>query len=186
MPIPDQITAGDSISWTDGAARDNLGNAVASPSWSLTYIIRGSTALTLTAVPDGGGWKTTISAAQSATLTPGVHYWQATATNGSERVTIGAGQIKINENLAYSGSAAAFDGRTQAQADLDAVRAEMRARISGGSVQEYTIGNRSLKKMPMADLIAMEGKLKIDVAREARANRLAKGLNSGRAVYVRF
>jgi hypothetical protein len=53
-------------------------------------------------------------------------------------------------------------------------------------VAEYTIGNRSLKSMPMTDLIALENKLKADVAKEARAERIAKGLNSGRAVYVRF
>jgi hypothetical protein len=40
--------------------------------------------------------------------------------------------------------------------------------------------------MAMADLIALETKLKADVAREARADRLAKGMNSGRSVFVRF
>ena len=62
----------------------------------------------------------------------------------------------------------------------------MRARISGGSVQEYSIGNRSLKKMPMPDLIALETKLKADVVLENRRKRLAEGQDSGRTTYIRF
>jgi hypothetical protein len=103
---------------------------------------------------------------------------------GSERFTISTGSMEVQANVAVT--TGAFDGRTQFEKDLDAIRAEMRARIEGGSVQEYSIGNRSLKKMPMADLIALETKLKSDVARETRRKRIAQGLDSGRAVYVRF
>lgn len=186
MNIPIKFTAGDSISWVDEPGLDSLGNEITSAAWTLTYILRGSTALTLTAVANGSGWKTTISKTQSATLAPGVHHWQAVATKNDERVTLGSGSVTVLTDLAYTGTATAFDGRTQAEADLDAVRAAMRAIVSGGAVAEYSIGNRSLKKLAMADLIALETKLKADVASEKRRQRLAQGLDSGRAVYVRF
>ena len=183
MNIPGLIYAGDTVTWTEQATAEH-----ASGSWTRTVALRHATdadALNVTGVANAaGGWDFTITAPQSKTLGVGTIYWHDVVTSGALRTTIGTGTLVVKANIAGTGTT--FDGRSQAQIDLDAVRAEMRARITGGSVQEYSIGNRSLKKMPMADLIAMETKLKADVAREARADRLAKGMNSGRAVYVRF
>lgn len=181
MSIPAQLTAGDSASWVDAPDRD-----ITSAEWTLTYTLRGPTGLTLTAVADGSGWKTSITAAQSAQLVPGSYMWQASASKGLDRITLKNGSITVLADLAFTGTAAAYDGRSQAEIDLAAVRAEMRARITGGSVQEYTIGNRSLKKIPMPDLIALESKLKTDVALERRQQRVAAGQDSGRATFVRF
>lgn len=184
MNVPAIIYAGDTVKWNEPATPDYSSTA----GWVSTFALRHSTgndALNITGVADGaGGWNFTITAAQTAALHVNGHWWQIAVTKDGERYTLGTGSLETKANIPASGHT--YDGRTQAQIDLDAVRAEMRARITGGSVQEYSIGNRSLKKMPMADLIAMETKLKADVAREARADRLAKGMNSGRAVYVRF
>lgn len=186
MNIPQQITSGDSVTWSDSAALDAAGNTISSPEWSLVYTLRGPTALTLNATASGGGWTTTMTTAQSATLSPGTYYWQASASRGADRVTLASGSVSIVANLAYTVNPAIFDGRTQAQKDLEAVRAAMRAVISGGATQEYSIGNRSLKKMPMSDLIALESKLKADVVLEQRRKRIAEGLDSGRSTYIRF
>lgn len=180
MNIPQQITAGDSASWTDVATD------ASSPTWALTYTLRGPTGLTLTGVSEGGGWRTSITAAQSGALIAGTYYWQASISSGADRRTLGNGTVQVLPNLAFTGDASAYDGRSQAEQDLAAVQATMRAVITGGAVQEYSIGARSLKKMAMADLIALESKLKADVTREKRRARLAAGLDSGRAVFVRF
>ncbi len=184
MNVPAIIYAGDTVKWNEPATPNYSSTA----GWVASFAMRHSTgndALNITGVADrAGGWNFTITAAQTAALHVNGHWWQIAVTKDGERYTLGTGSLETKANIPASGNT--YDGRTQAQIDLDAVRAEMRARITGGSVQEYSIGNRSLKKMPMADLIAMETKLKADVAREARADRLAKGMNSGRAVYVRF
>lgn len=184
MNVPAIIYAGDTVKWNEPATADYSSAA----GWTATFALRhgtGNDALNITGVADGvGGWNFTITAAQSAGLHVNGHYWQIAVTKDGERYTLGTGKLETKANIPASGNT--YDGRTQSQIDLEAVRAEMRARITGGSVQEYTIGNRSLKKIPMADLIALETKLKADVAREARADRMAKGMNSGRAVYVRF
>jgi hypothetical protein len=184
MNVPAIIYAGDTVKWNEPATADYSSAA----GWTATFALRhatGNDALNITGVADGvGGWNFTITAAQSAGLHVNGHYWQIAVTKDGERYTLGTGTLETKANIPASGNT--YDGRSQAQIDLEAVRAEMRARITGGSVQEYTIGNRSLKKIPMADLIALETKLKADVARDARADRLAKGMNSGRAVYVRF
>ncbi len=184
MNVPAIIYAGDTVKWNEPATADYSSAA----GWTATFALRhatGNDALNITGVADGvGGWNFTITAVQSAGLHVNGHYWQIAVTKDGERYTLGTGTLETKANIPASGNT--YDGRSQAQIDLEAVRAEMRARITGGSVQEYTIGNRSLKKIPMADLIALETKLKADVARDARADRMAKGMNSGRAVYVRF
>ena len=183
MNVPALIFAGDTVKWNEPATPDYN-----SASWTRTVSIRHRTdadALNIVGTAAaGGGWDFTITATQSATLGTGTVWFQDYVTAGSERFTVGTGSMEVQANVAVT--TGAFDGRTQFEKDLDAIRAEMRARIEGGSVQEYSIGNRSLKKMPMADLIALETKLKADVSREVRRKRMAQGLDSGRAVYVRF
>lgn len=184
MNVPQLIYAGDTVKWNEPATPEYS----SATGWAATFSLRhatGNDALNITGTSDvAGGWNFLITATQTAALHVNGHYWQMVVTKGSERYTIGTGKLETQANIPATN--ATFDGRTQFEIDLDAIRAEMRARIAGGSVQEYSIGNRSLKKMPMADLIALETKLKADVAREVRRKRMAQGLDSGRAVYVRF
>jgi hypothetical protein len=138
--------------------------------------------------PFDSGWEFTISAGTSAAFDAGVWYFQAVATalSGGEKTTLGSGQIEVLPSLGYAGAPGAFDGRSQAQKDLDAVQAAIRSLMSGGAVQEYRIGTRSLKRYELADLLALESKLKADVARENKAAMIANGLGNPHNLYVRF
>lgn len=189
MNIPAQIRTGDTVTWRDEAASDNLGNAVTSATWTLTYYLRtntGNEGATVVGTAYGQGWQLTIPAATSAGFDAGQWYWQALATSGSDKLTIGSGQLQVLASLSYAGTPGAFDGRTQAQKDLEAVQAAMRAIVSGGAVAEYSIGTRRLKKMEMADLIQLESKLKAEVKREQAATMVANGLGSPHNLFVRF
>jgi hypothetical protein len=189
MSIPTVIRAGDTVVWTDRSGRDNLGNPVTSADYSLTYYLRTnatSEGATVVGTPENDGWRLTIPAATSANFDAGVWFFQAVAAGNGQTLTLGAGQFTVEASLAYSGQPGAYDGRSQAQKDLDAVQAAMRAMISGGAVQRYTIGNRELWKMTVADLMALESKLKADVAREKKAELIANGLGNPHAVFVRF
>lgn len=191
MNFPARITEGDTVKWRTNASADQLGNPITSSGgWTLTYYFRfnrnnhGATAV---GAAYGTGWEFSLS----ATTTEGFHaddtgYWQAVATKASEAVTIGSGQFEIDANLAYVGTPAALDNRSQAQKDLDAVQAAIRTMISGGAVAEYTIGNRRLKKMELADLLTLEGKLKAEVKREQAAALAANGLGNPHNLFVRF
>ena len=190
MKIPSRIRAGDTIKWRDDPTTDVFGNVLDSSAWSLTYYIRfdrnnhGATAV---GTAYGQGWQFTLTAATTGGFHPDdIGYWQAVATKTGETVTLGAGQFQVDANLAYTGTPAAVDNRTQARKDLDAVQAAIRSMVSGGAVAEYTIGNRRLKKMELADLLALESKLKADVVREERAAMIANGMGDPRKVYVRF
>lgn len=184
MKIPSELTSGDSKTWLDYATTDNLGNAIDSSLWTLYYKIAGPKTLLLTATALGTGWTTSITAAQSITLPAGDYFWQAYVTKGSERVTLSSGPIKILQDI---GTAAdGYDGRTQIKRDLDAVKAAMRAIIAGGAVEEYTIGNRSLRKMRMSELIILEAKLLTELSNEEKAGKIADGKGNPDTLFVRF
>jgi len=189
VKIPAQIRAGDTVKWRDDAGVDNLGNEISSSSWTLTYYLRTNTAsegATVVGTAYGTGWELTIAAATSAGFDAGQWYWQAIATSGSDKVTLGAGQLQVLAALSYSGTPGAVDGRTQLEQDLAAVQSAIRTLISGGAVQQYSIGNRSLSRYSLSDLMALESKLKAEVKREQMAQLMANGLGNPHNLFVRF
>jgi hypothetical protein len=187
--IPSEIRAGDTIQWRDVEGVDNLGNTVSSAAYTLTYYLRfnaASEGATVVGTAYGTGWEFSIAAATSAGFDAGTWYWQAVATKTGSTITLGSGQLTVLAALSYSGTPAALDGRSQAQKDLDAVQAAIRAIVAGGVAKEYTIGNRSLKKYDLTDLLALETKLKADVNREQKAQLIANGLGNPFNLFVRF
>lgn len=189
MNIPTTIRAGDTVKWRDDSTVDVFGNAITSSAWTLRYYLRTNTAsegATITGSAYGSGWEFTIAAGTSTNFDAGKWYWTAVATKDSEVITLGNGGLTVNAALTYAGTPAAYDGRTQAQKDLDAVQAAIRAILSGGVVQEYRIGTRNLKKYDLSDLLQLEGKLKADVKREEQAELIANGLGNPRNMFVRF
>jgi len=187
--IPSTIRAGDTVKWRDDASTDVFGNEVTSSDWTLKYYLRTNTAsegATITGSAYGTGWEFTIAASTSADFDAGNWYWTAVATKDSEVITLGNGSLTVEAALTYSGTPGAYDGRTQAQKDLDAVQAAIRAIVDGGVVQEYRIGTRNLKKYDLPDLIQLEGKLKAEVKREQQAELIANGLGNPRNMFVRF
>lgn len=189
MQIPSTIRAGDTVQWRDISGADNLGNAIDSGAWSLSYYLRTNTAsegATVVGTAYGTGWEFTIAAGTSSGFDAGQWFWQAVATKTGSTVTMGSGQLTVLRSLSYSGTPGAVDGRSQAQRDLDAVQAAIRAIVAGGVAKEYTIGNRNLKKYDMADLLQLEAKLKAEVKREQMADLIANGLGNPHNLFVRF
>ena len=192
MSIPPSITSGVDAVWTDAETTDVFGDSVTSSSHSLVYYFRLNTAgesVVVTGTAYNSGWKITIPAATTEEMDPSTDwYFQAvlTKTSDSTKQEYSRGQIEVKPSLVFSGTAAAFDGRTQAKIDLDAVTAAIRALISGGAVQEYKIGNRNLKRYELPDLLQLEGKLKAEVMREKQADLIANGLGNPRNMFVRF
>jgi hypothetical protein len=187
--IPSKIRSGDTIQWRDDAGVDNIGNTISSATWTLTYYLRTNTASEGAIVVGnayGTGWDFTIAANISSGFDAGKWYWQAIATFSNEKVTLGAGQLEVLAALSYAGAPSAFDGRTQAQIDLDAVQAQIRALISGGAVQQYSIAGRSLNRYSISDLMLLESKLKAEVKREQKAQLIANGLGNPFNLFVRF
>lgn len=189
MTIPAAIRAGDTVAWTLAATTDALGNSISSASWTLTTYFRTATTgegVTAVGVADAsGGWTFTIAAGTTAGMDAGTWYWQAVATDGSSTITIGSGSLTVQPSLVYSGTAAAFDGRSQTQQDLEAVQAAIRSIISG-KAKQYTIGSRNFTSIDLPALMQRESQLKAIVAKEKAAESVAAGLGDPRRVFVRF
>ena len=190
MRIPSNIIAGDSAQWQDVAFQDGLGGNVGSADYTLSYALRGPGAsLDLAGAAQGTGWLFTLTTAASAALNTGTGpltwYWQATASKTGVRLTAGDGTLVVKPNLVALNTVA-FDGSSQAEKDLAAVRAEITGRIKGGATYEYTIGTRSLKKEPMAQLLIIEQRCLRIVSRERRGQMIKNGLGNPGRVGVRF
>lgn len=193
MKIPPLITAGTSVTWDDLPTTNNLGVQIDATTHSLTYYLRFNEvfeAITTTATATNiTAWRTTLSSSASAGMDAGTWYFSAVATLLSDATNItelGRGSVTVQASLAYAGQATAFDGRSQAERDLAAVQTAIRTLLSGGSVQEYRIGTRSIKRYDISELLMLEGRLKAEVKREQTAQLMANGLGNPRNMFVRF
>ena len=69
--------------------------------------------------------------------------------------------------------------------DLDAVTAAIRAMVED-KAQEYSIGNRTFKRIDLDKLENLQAKLKSRVASEKRYSLISQGLGDPKNLYVRF
>ena len=189
MPIPKQVRAGDLIQWRDNSTVDVFGEPISSPDWTVTYYLRtnASEGSTVTSTAYTDGWQFTIASSTTVNFASGDWYFQAVADkSGAEKQTIFTGRFEVLAPLSYSGTPAAYDGRTQVNKDLDLVEAAIRALLNNGVVQEYKIGNRTAKKYDLSELLVLKAALKAELVREQAAEKIANGLGNPRAVHVRF
>lgn len=177
--IPRQIVPGDSRIWKDSFSGY-------SPSlFALTWAIRGSAALDLTAAVVGGEFQTTLTAVQSNTLTAGVYFWQAMITEiaTSGRLTLGQGQLEVFTNLAGLPVGGAVDNRSTTQKMYEAVESAILARLQGTPIDEYSIQGRSIKYMNLFQLRELRDQLKVQLMREQAAS--GEGPDN-RRIYIQF
>ncbi len=189
MNIPKKIYAGTTIKWRDDAAVGPLNESITSGSgnWSLTYYLRTNTTSeghTVVGTSYGTGWEFTISATDSAGFDAGDWFFYAEASKGSEKFTLGNGRFEVLSSLAYTGDPGAFDGRTAAEKERDDIEVAM-AKFKDGA-QEYSIGNRTFKRVAMADLQMRLNRLNAIIVRERKAAMIANGLGDPHSLYVRF
>ena len=188
--LPSIIVAGTTIEWVDEATTAGINETISSPDWTLEYYLRTNTAseghtVTGTQYANSTGWQFTISATDSAGFAAGNWFWVARAFKSSDVFEIGSGELEVKQSLQYSGTPTAIDNRTQTEKDLDAVTACIRALIED-KAQEYSIGNRTFKRINIAELRAREAELKSRVATEKRYSYISQGLGDPKNLYVRF
>ena len=129
--------------------------------------------------------KFTISATDSCNFEVGDWYWSAIASKSGEVFILGEGQLIVRQSLVYTGTPSAVDNRLQAEKDLDAVTAAIRAMIED-KAQEYNIGNRTFKRIQLPELRAREAELKSKVMSLKRYSLKSQGLGDPKNLYVRF
>jgi len=188
VTVPAEIVAGTTVTWIERPASVN-DTPAQSDIWTLQVSFRtnvsGEGATAAGSARSDGGWDVSLSASTTETWTSGTWYWEKRITSGAVVVVIGSGTTEVLPSLTFTGDPTAFDGRSQAEQDLDAVQAAIRAIISKGAKQ-YSIGNRSYTANDLNVLMQRESQLKAIVARERAAEKIAQGLGDPRNVFVRF
>jgi hypothetical protein len=174
---PDYIVAGDSPQWT------RTFPDYPSTTWTLSYVLINATnKYTFNATSSGNDYLVTLSGTTTAAWATGNYQWQAYVTSGSSRYTVASGLLEVKPNFATSSN---VDIRTHAKKVLDAIEAVIEGRASKDQ-QEYTIGNRSLKLMPIADLIKFRDKYRSMYLSEVNADKVARGEFGKNRIMVRL
>jgi hypothetical protein len=177
----DKLTAGDTINFLTAG-----GDYPASSGWSLVYKLlprsAGPDAISLDSVADGDDHRVQVASDVTASWTPGIYGWVCYAVKPGERQTLETGSVQV---LPDPGAVSVLDTRTSAQIALDNITATLEGRATS-AIAEYSIAGRSLKHIPIGELITMQSHLRLQVANETAATAVAKGLPNPRRVLVRF
>jgi hypothetical protein len=180
---PTEITPGETLEWPKGLADYSPADG-----WALTYYFRNAsgTGFDAPATADGGSWK--VSLVVPANVTPGRIDWEAWVEKGSDERLADAGTATVKRSLKAVAADTAVDNRTQAEKDLDAVRAALVPATSAG-VQEYEINGvgsgRRLRNYSREDLLRLEESLAQRVNAEKRRAAQAKGAPYFKTIYPR-
>lgn len=180
---PEEISPGEVVEW-----RKSLAGYSPADGWALTYYFSNTTGtgFDVMASADGGSWK--VSASVPAGVTPGRIDWEAWVSKGAEEYSVGRGSATVAASLKGLAAGAAFDGRSPAEKDLDAVRAALVPATSAG-VLEYEIGgvgtNRRIRYFSKPELLALETSLAQRVNAEKRRAAHAKGAPYFKTIYPR-
>jgi hypothetical protein len=175
---PFEARAGDTWQWR----REDLSSDYPAPTWTLSYYFKNPTAnFNFNAAADGVNFAVTVAKATTAAYAAGRYKWFAFVDNGTQRFEVDRGELEVLPNLAVAGN---LDDRTHARKVLEAIEAVIEGRASKDQ-EEYTIGNRSLKRTPLEELAKMRIRYKQEAAAEEAADRLANGYGSPRKIQIR-
>ncbi len=154
--------------------------AYPAPAWSLSAVLRGPSAINLTAEAAGLAHRFLVQADQTAAWAPGDYWYSIRATDGAAVVEVEAGQITIKPDLAAA--AAGHDGRDHVRRVLDAIEAVLEKRATQDQ-EKYKINNRELWRTPISELLMLRDRYRSELR---RMNAARKGGLFDQAVRVRF
>ena len=148
----------------------------------MATIIATKPQITATSTASGDLHLVTLSATVTAAYHADSYYFEGYATLSGQRFKIASGQITVTQNITVDNN---YDARSHARKTLAAIQAVIEGRASIDQ-QEYTIGNRSLKRTPIADLLVLLSKYETLVKSEDNALALAQGRPTKNRILVRF
>ena len=175
---PEKLTAGVTWKW-----KKTISDYPASE-WTLTYYLRkdGATATSFSAAADGDSYLVTVAAATTAAYASGIYDFIGWVIKGTEKFEVFNSMIEVLPNPTNS---SAYDPRSHARKVMELIEAAMEGRVPNG-MESYSIGGRSINKIPLNQLRELYEKYKQDVIMEEQAERLVNGRRSGKNIGVRF
>ncbi len=175
---PEKLTAGVTWKW-----KKTISDYPASE-WALTYYLRkdGASATSFSAAADGDSYLVTVAAATTAAYASGIYDFIGWVIKGTEKYEVFNSMIEVLPNPTNT---SAYDPRSHARRVMELLEAAMEGRVPNG-MESYSIGGRSINKIPLSQLRELWEKYKQDVVMEEQAERLVNGRRSGKNIGVRF
>jgi hypothetical protein len=174
--MPDVLAAG-----TSCVIRRSYTNYPANAGWGLKLLLAGkSVTAPIDAAPSGADHVISITDTISAPLLPGMYQWTDRVTKGSEIYDVATGRVLISRNLA---TALAGDAQSSDEKELELVQAEIKARLTGGTIEGYTVESESVSKTNLEHLYAREKTLRRRITRARKGTTLSTiklGFGAGR------
>lgn len=177
---PTEIAVGETLEWTRNLP------AFPASEWTLTYYFRGAgPGFDVTATADGDAYSITVPTSSTSNLVEGVYFWQAWVTKDSEKHMVGSDQVKVKKDFTSITTSTIVDKRSQLKKILDAIDAMVLGKATLDQ-QEYAIGNRQLKRIPIPDLMQLRREYAALYAQEVRAARRKGGASYLKNINARF
>lgn len=173
---PQELRAGMTWKWD----RNDLADYPA-PTWTLKYWFKrmgGTDKFSITAAANGTYHRVSVAKASTAAYVADDYSWVAVVDDSTESYEVDSGTMKV---LPRYDQDVALDDRTHAKKVLEAIEAVIEGRATKDQ-EEYTIGNRSLKRTPLEELIKLRGRYKAEVAQEELADATRNGQGGGKVV----
>lgn len=178
---PKTFIQGETLKW-----KRSFSDYPAGDGWVLVYYFRGAgSGFDAAATVDGNDYLVTVPTATTSACAVGDYEWQAWFSKDGEKHLADSGRVAVKAGLNSLETSATFDGRSEAEKTLTAIRA-MLANKATLDQQSYVIGNRQLNRIPIADLLMLEKRYVMIVSRERQAARIKKGGKFFKTVHIRM
>ena len=181
---PEKVTVGDFIQWK----RSDLVSDYPLDEYTATYVARitagGATEIQVTGTAyNSSAYLFSVSSTESVDFVAGYYHWQLemVRNSDSERIVVDTGAFTAVPDLDVNGT----DPRTHAEIMLDKIESLLQGKADS-DVEEYSIGNRSLTKLSIKDLMFWRDRYKAEVAKEKKQLLVKQGKATGSTVLVRF
>lgn len=158
----------------------------ASAGWTLKFRLVprtvGGSAIELTAAAEGEGYRTTASAAVTATWSADNYGWTSWVEKAGEVYSVESGQIVVRPNPRTV--AVGTDLRSQAEKALADAKTAFAA--WSPTMRRYRIGEREMEFTQRGEILQIVSFWEVQVKRERREKALAEGRPDPRNTYVRL
>lgn len=163
--VPSEIRAGDTVRFTRQYADYPVGE-----SWVARFTLSGPGKAGCDATTSGSDFLFALAPADTKELAPGTYQYAITVTLAGARYTAQEGVLAVLADLTTSTVGTL---ETQDEQELRALNAEILARAQSDHT-EYTIGDRSLKREPLPELLAWRNRLRARIAQRRNGGQLPK------------
>jgi len=177
---PVEVFKGDTIKW-----RISLADFLPTDSWTLTYeFVQTNEHQNVTGSDNGDGTHlVAITPATSNKFKPGYIRYVGYVDNGTDRYTMRNGGITVRAE--YDQRVSGYDGRSHARKMLAAIEAVLEESATDDQLS-MSINGRSVTVMNKLELVQLRNEYVEYVRQEDDANKVARGLATGRQVLTRF